>query len=293
MLTIFSCPKPFIGHINIIQRNAIQSWLKLTPKCEVILFGDDEGVNEVAKEFDLIHIPKIEKSKQGTPLLSSVFNYAQNSALNDTLVFVNADIILFNDLINSIKNINFPKYLVSGRRWDLDINQELIFETDDWKDELLEKVKKEGRLHKITGKDYFIFKKGTVKMLPLAVGRVFWDDWFLYHMRQNGIPIINATNAIKVIHQNHDYSHSKFGKKTHVSGPEMKDNYKLIGGGTNILSLKDADWSLYDFGLKKPPIKYLIFNILSYFYVWRLLMNMKYKISRKLSRLGIRNPFYD
>ena len=27
MLTIFTIPKPFIGHIGVIQRNAIMSWL--------------------------------------------------------------------------------------------------------------------------------------------------------------------------------------------------------------------------------------------------------------------------
>ena len=32
MLTIFTIPKPFVGHIGVIQRNAIISWLNLSPK---------------------------------------------------------------------------------------------------------------------------------------------------------------------------------------------------------------------------------------------------------------------
>ena len=85
MMTIFSIPKPFKGHINTIQRNAIQSWLQLYPKCEVILFGDDEGVAETAVEFGILHIPEIEKTELGTPLLSSAFDSAQKIAKNQIL----------------------------------------------------------------------------------------------------------------------------------------------------------------------------------------------------------------
>ena len=51
MLTIFAIPKPFQGHVSIIQRNAIQSWTKLHPDCEVILLGDEPGTGTVAAEF--------------------------------------------------------------------------------------------------------------------------------------------------------------------------------------------------------------------------------------------------
>jgi hypothetical protein len=51
MLTIFTIPKPFRGHIEVIQRNAIESWLRLRPQCEIILCGDDPGVAEAASEY--------------------------------------------------------------------------------------------------------------------------------------------------------------------------------------------------------------------------------------------------
>ena len=64
MLTIFAIPKSFEDpHINIIQRNAIQSWLQLQPKCEIILFGNDKGVAETAEEFGVKYIPEIEKNE--------------------------------------------------------------------------------------------------------------------------------------------------------------------------------------------------------------------------------------
>ena len=56
MLTIFTIPKCFRGHISVIQRNAIRSWRMLRPECEIILFGDEEGMKEVAEEFGVRHI---------------------------------------------------------------------------------------------------------------------------------------------------------------------------------------------------------------------------------------------
>jgi hypothetical protein len=43
MITIFATPKPFVGPIKIIQDNAIESWKRLIPECEVILLGKDSG----------------------------------------------------------------------------------------------------------------------------------------------------------------------------------------------------------------------------------------------------------
>lgn len=63
MLTIFSCPKPFRGHINIIQRNAIRSWTLLQARPEIILIGNEEGTAEVCKEFGLRHIPDVERNE--------------------------------------------------------------------------------------------------------------------------------------------------------------------------------------------------------------------------------------
>jgi hypothetical protein len=73
MLSIFAFPKPFRGHIATIQRNAISSWVRLRPQCEIFLFGDEEGTAEVAKEFGACHVSEMARNEYGTPLLSDVF----------------------------------------------------------------------------------------------------------------------------------------------------------------------------------------------------------------------------
>ena len=55
MFTLFTTPKPFQGHIGVIQRNALRSWKRLHPDVEVMLFGDDEGAAESLEVLDHRH----------------------------------------------------------------------------------------------------------------------------------------------------------------------------------------------------------------------------------------------
>jgi len=50
MITLFSSPRPFRGHFDIIQRNAILSWKSVMPGCEIILFEDEEGTTKKVAE---------------------------------------------------------------------------------------------------------------------------------------------------------------------------------------------------------------------------------------------------
>jgi hypothetical protein len=50
LLTVFFIPKPFLGHIGVIQRNALGTWMRLGEGVQVILHGNDEGVAEATCE---------------------------------------------------------------------------------------------------------------------------------------------------------------------------------------------------------------------------------------------------
>lgn len=279
MITIFTLPKPFEGHINIIQRNAIKSWQKLG--CEIILMGDDNGVKETAEEFGLQYIGNIRKNQFGTPLLSSAFETAQRTAKNNILVYINADMILFSDFIPTIQRINQPLFLMNGRRWDLDIKEEINFNNPNWEKELRQRVEREGQLHGYSGIDYFIFPRELPHNLPdFAVGRAGWDNWLIYHIRSLKIPVIDATQMILAVHQNHSFSHSRFGdeKKKRVKGPELKENFRLAGGLSNMITIREADWILTAQGLEGPEFPRNIFSKLALSYFWRLLLSLKRKI---------------
>lgn len=277
MLTIFTIPKPFQGHNNIIQRNAIKSWMMLKPECEIILFGDDEGVGDAAQEFGVRHVPSVEMNEYGTPLLSSAFQEVQQVAKNNTIMYTNADIIFTPDLTSIVEMVDFPQYLVCGRRWDVDIQDFIDFDAE-WVAQLRMLIQTRGRLHGFSGIDYFIFRKGTVTMREFSVGRPGWDSWLLYDMRSRKIPIINATDAVTVIHQNHDYAHSQFGTKEHVAGPEWQRNIEMAGGLTRMMTLRDADWELTNDGLTRPSVPKRIYSLFSLWYPWRLMLATKRKL---------------
>jgi hypothetical protein len=245
MLTIFTIPKPFEGHISIIQRNAIQSWLQLRPKCEVILCGRDDGVAEVSKELGVQHIADIACTVYGTPLLSSAFKQVQDVAQHRLICYVNADIILFSDLLTAIERIQFKRFLMVGQRWDLDVKTEINFESTKWMQRLEEDLRSQGILHPASGSDYVVFPKGSIGELPdFAVGRPGWDNWLIYHARALGLPVIDSTQAVTIIHQNHDYGHVPERLGETFEGPEANQNRALMGGSENRFVLLDATWLL-------------------------------------------------
>ncbi|MCA9396685.1 MAG: hypothetical protein KC649_05900, partial [Candidatus Omnitrophica bacterium] len=123
MITIFSIPKPFTGHIGIIQKNAIQSWLAIKPEPQIILFGNETGTDQICKEFNLLHIPEIEQNELGTPKVHSAFNKVSQAALHPLMAYINADIIVtgeIKDILGSVQG-RFKEFLMVGRRVDLDV----------------------------------------------------------------------------------------------------------------------------------------------------------------------------
>ena len=208
MLTLFTIPKPFVGHTRTIQANAIRSWSRLEPPCEIILFGNEVGTKEFAHKLGIRNISDVKENKYGTPLLNDIFQKAQEQAKYDLMVFINADIILLNDFINAITLAKkwSNRFLMVGRRLDLDLDLELNFDEHKWQDQL-RLLSQSGRLHSHTGIDYFAFKRGQWSNIPpFAIGRTVYDHWLIYQTRALGIPILDATQMVTAIHQNHSYS---------------------------------------------------------------------------------------
>jgi len=281
MFTIFTIPKSFEDKdTSIIQKNAIRSWKRLHPKCEVILFGDEKGVKEAAEELGVSNIP-IDKNEFGTPLLSSAFNLAKKTARNNILIYVNSDIILLPEVVSAIQKIDREKFLMSGRRLDTDVKEEIDFTDSGCEKRFLERIAKRGILHGFSGIDYFIFPRHLSFNLPsFAVGRPCWDNWLIHHARLSKIPVIDATEAVLAIHQNHESSHKRI-KKDPQKQKEADKNFKLAGGFINMCTLRDADFILTQETLRKTPYPRKIFSDLSLFYPWRALLSIKRKIKMR------------
>jgi len=268
-LTLFTVPKPFEDHIGIIQRNAIQSWLKLRPVCEVILFGDDAGTAEVAGEFGIKHIPDITRNKYGTPLLNSVFDLAEKQASHQLIVYINADIIMLNDFLEAVSLVELDSYLMIGQRWDIDITESLDFNTPNWESCLRSMIHERGCLHPPSGVDYYLFAKGLFgKIPPFAIGRTTYDNWFIYKARSLDVPVINATRLVTSIHQNHERTYASVGlegpqgETDLTKGVESAMNLEMAGGREHLFTLQDANWVLTPYGLKKQKISKRLYQYL-------------------------------
>lgn len=66
------------------------------------------------------------------------------------------------------------------------------------------------------------------------------------------IPVIDATKAITVVHQAHDYGHLE-GGLPHYGLEESRENVRLGGGPETIFTLADATWRMNGQGLVRIP----------------------------------------
>lgn len=212
-LTLFATPKRFDGHIGVIQRNAIQSWTRMSPRPEIILFGHEPGTAEAAAEFGLRHIANVKCNQWGTPLISDLFGQAEKLGRGQIVSYVNSDIILLGDFAQALRRVAewSGNFLMVGRRTDLDIKDAIDFEAD-WVTDVRRRADRKGKLQIARSIDYFAFSRGLYPSIPaLAIGRFWWDNWLLWKARSLGAQVVDATRDALVIHQNHDYSHTAYG----------------------------------------------------------------------------------
>ena len=253
MLTFFSIPKPFVDeHISNIQKNAILSWKNLSDKIEIYLMGNEQGIKEAAEELKVKHLPQVEKNEFGTPLLDSAFRLVRENCRNDIIAYLNADIILLDDFLAALEIMPKDNFLAVGQRWDLDVNEPIDFSDKNWQNGLRTKVMKTGRLHSPAGMDYFIFNKNSFQNIPaFAVGRVGWDNWMVREARRSGMKVIDASNLITAIHQNHEYRGVNL-QATRKTNAEAKKNIELAnGGGPEDYTIEDADYEIVGNRIKK------------------------------------------
>ncbi len=243
MLTLFAIPKHFRGHFAVIQRNAILSWTRLDPRPEIFLFGDEEGTAEIAQELGLRHFPEVARNEFGTPLLDDLFRQAEQHASTPLLGYVNGDIILTNDFCDAMERVRakYQRFMMVGRRWDLDWDQPLKVSQDGWAESMRERALAANVQRSGNYIDYFIYSRRLCDgLLPLAIGRFSWDNYLLWRARSRGAELVDVSPSVVAIHQNHDYSHHPKGKSEVREGPERKRNREMVGDWWHLYTIEDA-----------------------------------------------------
>lgn len=243
MLTLFTTGKAFTGPSGMIQRNALNSWMRLHADVEVILFGDDAGAEDVARELGLRHEPRVERNQFGSKRVDYMFARAQEIARHEVLCFCNCDIILLPEFCAAVERVRgrHERFLMVGRRWDTDIREALDFGDPRWSARVKELGHEQGLQQPGWSVDYFAFRRGFYGQIPaLVIGRVWWDHWLVWKARAEGAAVVDVSEVVTAIHQNHDYAYHPAGAAGVWTDEQAKENYKLAGGRWHLRTIDDA-----------------------------------------------------
>jgi hypothetical protein len=157
------------------------------------------------------------------------------------IAIVNTDILLLPDFVETARTCQqqFARFLIVSQRWDMEVRDPLAF-SKGWVRETRKTLQESGRRHARGGSDVFVFPRMCYQDIPeLAIGRAGWDNWMIYKARREGWAVIDASAAMDIIHQDHDYRHLPDGQP-HYRLPETEENIRLGGGNRTIFNLDDA-----------------------------------------------------
>jgi hypothetical protein len=254
MITIYTTARPFRGHFGVIQRNAIQSWTLLDPRPNVLLIGDEEGYRDAARDLGITHLPQVELSEQGTPLLNSMVAMAEAYSGDDLFLLMAADTILFDDVMRAarIARDRFRRFCVVAGRNHARVESPIDFGDPRWRDHLRDSLIPTSKADLWAG-DFFLYSRGLWEGMPsFAVGRTIADNWMFYHVVKSGAALIDATRSVVTLHQDHDYSHHPDGVDGVFGGDEARTNRALVSPD-DLETMENANWILGPDGLRRPP----------------------------------------
>src|SRR5215510_14360484 len=256
-LTLFTTCKPFEGKFARVQRNALRSWA-LGPACDVVVFGDEPGVRECCEEFGFPHVPTVDRTPLGTPLVSHLFEAVEHVTHADLLAFVNADIMLTRDLTAAVEAVQnrFDRFLMIARRWNVELAYDWDFESPSWEAKLRAFVREHGTIEpSYGGVDLFVYPRGLWQHLqPFAIGRTRWDSALIYEARKLRAPVIEATRVVTAVHPNHDYAHASPETTGVFNVPDALRNQSLLGGDEFIFTSLNATHVLTESGIRQNRV---------------------------------------
>ena len=235
-LALFTCADT----IGQSQFNAWGSWQRIQG-CEISVFGKAPGIVDHAARFGFKPLPVVGRDDFGRPLLSAIFERMHAESDASVLGYVNSDIILLPGLAASLAAVRaqFNNFLIVARRWNIEALPALDFATG-WDEKLRSAVTREGELFTPYGIDLFVFSRGVLSDVPpFALGSDYWDNYLVMRTRRRGIPVIDVTAQVMLVHENHPLGKYRSAAERR-RGPEglralalAGDSHAMLGGVTD------------------------------------------------------------
>lgn len=255
LLTIYSWPKSFADpHIATIQRNATRSWLLLEPKPNILVFGDEDGIDRHCSEFGLTRGLGTAEVVDNTVRIRDLATLAERNSDSEFYCFINADIILTGGFIESIQQASrlSGPFLMGASPWNVSITEDFAF-GPNWELELSDRARAEDDCRPPHSCDWFVYRKGGLRSVPdLLVGRWYIDNGLMWFARDNGYALVDATTGALTIHQRHDYRH--IGDTSRRPGSQTRGaelNLKAIGGTQGLFTFNNATHQFTAQGLQR------------------------------------------
>lgn len=249
MITIFCIPRPFNKTVfRVIQSQAFLSWQQLRPQPEILAFIDSASAGLWLRHH---HIPclSVSRDKDGVPLVSSAIEQAKRLARYDTLCMANADNLYLDDFMPAVRRLRgaFPVFLAMGRRYCLEVGElYMMSEGRAWQTYLRGRIAEElDPLHHYRAMDYLIWRGDFWGEIPhFAVGRMCYDNWLVWKALQADIPVVDITQAVTIIHQDHPPP-----RRTKVFAAQAKRNEKLfVADGATHTTTQQATYEMTEDG---------------------------------------------
>ena len=205
--TIITTPKPLgIPGNRMAFENAIRSWTRLSPRPEILVIG---GNRELIEKEGGRWVGGVRSSVQGRPYFDHFISEAEVLAANDIIMYSTDHLILTSGLISAVKSVSetFPgNFVIIGKRWGLDVQAPINFSDHNWESILWDRVIKTNSLGSNAAKDYLIFRRPFGLPIPnFIMGYEWYDTWLVWAALQAGYPVIDASDAISVVHQSHTF----------------------------------------------------------------------------------------
>ncbi len=265
-------PKGFNDSTIRAQRNAILSWKAAHAPIQIILMGDDPGVQAFAQEHQLDWGGPLPRSELGTPRLDVAFAQASSQARYPLLAYVNSDIMVDEPMLQRITSVDLPQFLLVSQRTNLRVDHDLNFDSPEDVRAFFEQARRTGQLQGPTAIDLFLFNLPSpmTELPPFFVGRPGWDNWMIAQARRKGVAVVDATSAITMVHQDHDYRHVPQGRGGTWHGPEGDQNLARLGSVVFHMTIMDATHQLTPQGavVKAKGLKRRIHYMITSAAIW-------------------------